>query len=578
MRHRAALSVVSGCAALLVVAGALLAPSATHAADPPPPDFEFFKASVAPILETQCAECHANPRKRLGKFFLKPMPGRTVREAHHRDNFETVLGLIEPGNPAGSLWLLKALGPGQGGVTHKGGVPVGLNSREYGAMVDFINGVTPVKRSFEPPRTVEGQPDFAFFVARIAPTLAQVCAQCHAAPGQGKFSLVVAGRGAPLTLERHYANFRTVLGLSTPGKPLASRFLLKPLAVADGGVPHKGGDRIRKGDPNYVNWLAFLAGERGPELPRAAREGDVPVLEAALVLEAERMEQAGDLVEHADPVAKEQRWVAGGARGGRLTQAFRVPEAGDYVVALGVRDGPGFLSLSLDDGAPVEIEVPGGGATDVGPALLLDGKAGLRAQRGDLTLVEGRLRLDGRGSEASFLLPAEKDHRAIEALLRLPPEEDGGEDGYVLFDMLDGDNGKLAGLTDGGRRFVMGVIEGGQPRILATAKAFPPPHGATGRTVRVDLLDGVAIGRLDGQPLAFLHLDRHLGQGALGCRAHGVLEVERLAAIDQFPIHTAVFGLGPILRLPAGVHTLGVELPPGGPALDRVTLTLSDTD
>lgn len=578
MRRRAALSLASGCAALLVVCSALLAPSTTDAADPPPPDYEFFKTSVAPILETQCAECHANPRKRLGKFFLKPMPGRTVREAHQRDNYETVLGLIEVGNPAGSLWLLKALGPGQGGVTHKGGVPVGLNSREYGAMVDFINGVTPLKRAFEPPRTVEGQPDFAFFVARIAPTLAQVCAECHAAPGQGKFSLVVAGRGAPLTLERHYANFRTVLGLSTPAKPLSSRFLLKPLAVADGGLTHKGGDRIRKGDPNYANWLAFLGGERGPELPRGGRERDTPVLEATLVLEAERMEPSGDLVERADPVAKEQRWIAGGARGGRLAQAFRVPEAGDYAVALSVREGPGVLSLSLDDGAPVEIEVAEGGATDVGPALLLDGKAGLRALHGDVTLVEGHLHLDGRGAEASFLLPVEKDHRAVEARLHLPSEEDGGEDGYVLFDMLDGDNGKLAGLADGGRRFVMGVIEGGQPRILASAKAFPAPHGASARTVRVDLLDGVAIGRLDGQPLAFLHLDRHLGQGALGCRAHGVLEVQGLAAIDQFPIHTAAFGLGPILRLPAGVHTLWVELPPGGPALDRVTLTLADTD
>lgn len=94
--------------------------------------------------------------------------------------------------------------------------------------------------------------------------------------------------------------------------------------------------------------------------------------------------------------------------------------------------------------------------------------------------------------------------------------------------------------------------------------------------MRVDLFVGVAVGRLDGQPLAFLHLDRHLGQGAFGVRTHGVLEVLRLEALDQFPVHRAAFGSGPILRLPAGVHTLGVELPLGGAALDRIVLTLVD--
>jgi hypothetical protein len=57
---------------------------------------------------------------------------------------------------------------------------------------------------------------------------------------------------------------------------------------------------------------------------------------------------------------------------------------------------------------------------------------------------------------------------------------------------------------------------------------------------------------------------------------HGVVEVLSLEAIDQFPVHKVAFGLGPILHLTAGVHTLEVELPAQGVALDRVVLTLSE--
>lgn len=574
-RRRIGSWTVAGLALALAALALLERPAPARAAEGEGPDYDFYKASVAPIVEQVCAECHANPRKRLGKYFVKPMPGRTLRESHQRENYENVLGLIEPGNPAGSLWLLKALGPGQGGVTHLGGQRVGLNSREYGAMVDFINGVKPFQRTFAPPAPVPGQPDFRFFVARIAPTLAQVCSECHAAPGKGKFSLQVAGRGQSLTLEQHYANFQTVLRLSTPGQPAKSRFLLKPLAVADGGVEHKGGDRIRKGDANHQNWVAFLEGQPGPELPRGASDGPL-LLESALTLEAESMERDPGLEERFEPVAPEQKWVLAATRPGRLWQRLRVPEAGDYRVRLLVRGGRGPLGLFLDDGPAVDVEVPPEGTAEAAPAYLLDGLAPLRAVRGDVLLQQARLALDGRGAEAGFLSPAEKDHRAVEVEWRQAPEDEGGDDAWLLFDMHDEDNGKLAGLVDGGRRFVMGVIEGGTPRILATAKAFPPSPGATTRSVRVDLFTGVAVGRLDGQPLAFLHLDRHLGQGAFGVRTHGVLEVLRLEALDQFPVHRAVFGSGPILRLPAGVHTLGVELPLGGVALDRIVLTLVD--
>ncbi len=571
-RRATAVLAVLGLGAALACLADTLAPA--RAADEVVPDYEFYKANVAPVVERVCAECHAIPRKRLGKHFLKPMPGRTVRESHHRDNYEMILGLIEPGNPAASLWLLKPLGPGQGGVTHKGGQRVNLNSIEYGMMVDFIQGQTLTQRAFQPPPTPEGQPDFAFFYARIAPTLANVCAECHAGKGQGRHVLRTAPRGEALPLVDHYANYQTVLALSDLARPERSRFLLKPLAKADGGLPHKGGDRIFKGDANHGNWLAFLRGERGPPLPSARREGGPPLLEATLTLEAEAMEQDEGLEERFDAAMPEKKWIGAGVKAGRLAARVRVPEAGDYAMTLAVVGGKGPLGVALDGGPPVDVEVPATGRAEVGPRFLLDGAAALRSARGDLRAAEGKMRMDGRGAEASFLGAGEVDHSAVEARIALADEEDGGDDAWLLFDMLDADNGKLLGLVDGGRRCVMGLLEGGVPRILTSAKTFPAEAGAKARRLRVDYIEGLAVGRLDGQPLVFLHLDRHLGQGGFGVATHGVLTVESLQAIEQFPVHSVAFGEGPILHLAAGVHLLQVELPAGGAALDSLTLTL----
>jgi hypothetical protein len=327
-----------------------------------------------------------------------------------------------------------------------------------------------------------------------------------------------------------------------------------------------------------VNWLAFLSGEVGPPIQREPGRDGPPVLEAALTIEAEAMERDAGLEERFEPIAPERKWIVGATKSGRVWQAVRVPEAGDYAVSLSVRGGAGPLGFGLDDGPPVYVEVPAAGAAEVGPTFLLDGPAALRAPRGDLTVEGGRLKMDGRGAEASFLSPAEKDHTGVEAVFRLASEEDGGDDALLLFDMLDGSNGKVAGLVDGGRRFVMGVMEGGALRLLSSAKTFAAAHDAPGRKVRVDYFDGVAVGRLDGQPLAFLHLDRHLGQGRFGALSHGAVEVEALEAVEQFPVHSVKFATGPILHVPAGVHTVWVELPQGGAALDRLVLTLQQGD
>ena len=121
----------------------------------------------------------------------------------------------------------------------------------------------------------------------------------------------------------------------------------------------------------------------------------------------------------------------------------------------------------------------------------------------------------------------------------------------------------------------MGVLEGGTPRVVTTHPVAERPGGETGpRRLEVALLDGVAVGRLDGRAVAFLHLDRHLRNrpGRFGVRTHGALEVESVAAYERFEVHRTAFREASSVRLAAGTHTLRIGLPPGAPGLVSVII------
>jgi hypothetical protein len=578
--RRPAVFWLSLCAASLGAVALGTSPGA-GADDPPTPDFEFYKEKVSPIVHETCAQCHANPRKRLGKHFLRPVFGRTVRERDHRSNYETILGLIEPGNPAGSLWLLKPLGPGQGGVTHRGGVQVRLDSLEYGAMVDFINGAKLDAQAFQVPRTQPGQPDFRLYVARVEPVVQARCVECHAGAGRGRYKgLHVAQRGSELTTEQRFRNFEAAVANVAPGEPSKSRFVMKPLAVEDGGSRSTCAGHLEKADPAYAAFVDFVNGVAGPPpAERRPSDGGPPLLETSLVLQAEEMERDGDLEALEVEGAQGGKVVAARSEAARVYRTLRVPESGDFAVSLRVLGGEGPVSFGFDGGTPWVLDppadAPAGGFADLAPSSVLDGSTPLRDAEGALSLEGQRLRMDGRGGAASWLSPADVEHDAVRALVALPSEEDGADDAFLLFDMADGGNGKLVGLTDGGRRFVMGVIEGGVPRILATARAPERPAPGTTREIRADALEGVAVGRLDGHALLFVNLDRRLGQGAFGFLTHGVATVEKVAAIQQFEVHKTAFSRRPVVHVPEGRRTVWVELPLGGASLDSITFSLS---
>jgi hypothetical protein len=90
-------------------------------------DYEFFKARVEPIFlkkkpgHTRCYVCHAESNN---AFRLEKLPpgAKFWTEEQSRRNFETVSGLVVPGNFAASRLLFMPLAPEAGGnAFHNGG-------------------------------------------------------------------------------------------------------------------------------------------------------------------------------------------------------------------------------------------------------------------------------------------------------------------------------------------------------------------------------------------------------------------------------------------------------------------------
>jgi len=585
MRRPAALAVALA-AGVLALSVWTHAPA--HGADEEeaPLDYGFYKTRVAPVLHEQCGECHANPRKRskVGKFFLSPAPGRRMRERFQERNFKNVLRFIEPQDPSASLLLLKAIGPTNGGVTHEGGAIIGTNTPAYGALIDWINGQKQKVEAFTAPEAEAGAPDFLFFYKRIEPVLLAVCAECHAGRGKGRFKLITRERGEEFSLEDHVTNFETALRLVRPGKPLKSRFFTKPLALDAGGIKHKGGDRIKKDSANYENWLLFIQGERGPPLPTPGEKA-VPVLTGeGLTIQAEDFEFDGDIEDIEVKGAQEFYVAMAGDTGGRILTDLRVVDGGAYRLQVRFLPGTKPLRLGFEGGEAWTLPVPSEddreehGFAYAGPTTLLDGTTPLLAPRGGLVLRDKVLHMDGRRGEAAWLSPSEVRNAGAAARLRLADEEEGGDDGLLLFDMEDGQNGKFAGLTDGGRRFVMGVLEAGAMRVLKSAKAPMPKRGTEDapREIKVEYFGAVAVGSLDGKPLVFLNLSGVLGRGRFGVLTHGLTEVHHVAAVEEYEVYEVALTTGPVIHLAPGLQRLWIEIPGGAGAVDSVRFTPSD--
>ena len=100
--------------------------------------------------------------------------------------------------------------------------------------------------------------DYGVFVQKIEPILNdRGCSNSACHGGQGSGELLLSGGNSP------ESDFIAVSGLVTPWEASASELLLKPLAVAAGGVEHGGGDIFADTtDEDYRTILAWVEAGR----------------------------------------------------------------------------------------------------------------------------------------------------------------------------------------------------------------------------------------------------------------------------------------------------------------------------
>jgi len=567
---------------LAAFAAATLALSAsTHpagAADPQP-DFAFFKEKIEPVLQSVCAQCHAGKGK--GQFALiVHAEGAAFPDAEHRVNYTTTLKLLKSGKPEQSLFLLKPLAERDGGVKHGGNDRIFKGTPAYKAWVDYINGVKGEGTS-APAGTsataAPGQPDFGYFYARVEPVLLGTCSRCHAGVGKGQFALIIHEGGTRFPLADHRKNYDTVSRLLTPGKPEQSKFLLKPLSERDGGVKHGGGDLFTKGDANYVSWVEFITGVKGPPLPEEAPpEEELPAASAkGLLLRAKDLKTSGEVTLSTTDGGLQV--ASPGTAGGRLTGRFRASRAGDYRITFRTVAATRGLRLRIDEGEPLDVEVLGQGAMEVTPRIPLDDAKPLDARLGRLAVVGDTIAMDGREGTARFLVPVDTAHQRAEATVSMPArDEPGCDDAWLLFDCLDQENGKFFGFADGARKLVMGVLEAGRPRILTSV---PVPgdlvlDAKSPARLTAVILDGLAVGKLNGKALLKVNFDRGLGAARFGFLTHGIATVSSMAILGfkGEDVHRVKPAVGGVVHLRKGNHTIDVELLPAGASLESLTV------
>ena len=115
---------------VIVAAGAALAAASVSevaSQGKPPLDFEVFKSRVEPIFlerregHARCYTCHSENNN--GLHLERLSPGATTwNEEQSRKNFQSVSGLVVPGDPASSKLLIHPLAPEAGGdLFHSGG-------------------------------------------------------------------------------------------------------------------------------------------------------------------------------------------------------------------------------------------------------------------------------------------------------------------------------------------------------------------------------------------------------------------------------------------------------------------------
>jgi hypothetical protein len=142
-------------------------------------------------------------------------------------------------------------------------------------LVAAVALVAPVPFAAQAPSGAKPALDYEFFKTKVEPIFLKKrepdharCYVCHETShhsGRDFFLERLAPGASFWTEEQSRANFKTVSKLVTPGNPLASLFVIMPLAPEAGGIAdtHQGGRQFRtQDDPDWKNMAAWVRGEK----------------------------------------------------------------------------------------------------------------------------------------------------------------------------------------------------------------------------------------------------------------------------------------------------------------------------
>lgn len=238
------------------------------------PDYEFFKTRVQPVFakkregQARCILCHTQGTA----FRLVAMaPGATTwNEEQSRENYQSALRLVIPGDPDSSRLLVHTLAPEAGGDPFHGGGKKFASKKDP----DWQVWAAWVKTGSELPDTIHAVKtlDFETYRTKVEPVFLNPregggaegggvpCVSCHT-------TVITRLRLAPLaegsrtwTEAQSRRNFEAVARLVIPGQPLKSLLIQKPFAASQGGSPiHSGGKYWKtQDDPEFRALAEFV--------------------------------------------------------------------------------------------------------------------------------------------------------------------------------------------------------------------------------------------------------------------------------------------------------------------------------
>jgi hypothetical protein len=521
----------------IVTIGAVGAVSSAQEAAAPDP--VFFEERVLPIVRGNCASpaCHGNPEGAGSlRFEQAGFDGEfTPRQA--TENYRAALAFVRPGAPQDSLLLRKPLREPEGGLRHGGGsYDFGRDSEEYAALAAWIRGE---RLSGVPPVLVLAPVEQAVPRGSRVRLDAKATRDRRGAPLAFRWSVLEAPDGSKAALERSEAAVAWI----TP----------------DVEGPYAIEVRVENGEAEATATVAFSA-ESLPYVRIEVEAGElVPPLETR-----------PDLL------------------------FFVVGEAGEY--QLWVRARPigagGTLLFSVDEAKPLRWTAPPAESWVLAPVA-----GTVTSRRRDLS---GRwLQEDGvlvgspgrRGPGAAVSVMESRISEGTVEVTAMPPAptgEEGPQRGaFVFIGPAEGARGIVAGITEGGSRWVIAGAMRGRPEILAEKpgpnSTQPVRFSVSFDRRRVRLLhEGLLVLEAAMPPFLAGRRARFQAGGAMdraaapsfavGLMASGEARFDDLVVKRRGEVeHEDDFeGRGGAIRLAEGPHGLTIGAESGSVAVDQV--------